>query len=233
MKIDYLEMKNLFVFTGAMLILWGAQGCVATRNWVAEQMAPLTGRVTEVEGRVSNVEGQLSNVDGRVNEMGQKVSGLGGRLGETEAKADRSLDSLASLRLERRLVLHLKEGANFAFNSTSLSEAAKREINGFLSDIQGDLRETDRTIFLVGGHSDGTGPAEYNYDLGRRRAEKVARYLIVNNGIDPTKVMTVSYGESAPIDENTTQEGRRKNRRVEILVYNETINSSLEISAAR
>lgn len=219
MVLHRLERKNPYVFLGGMLILLGAQGCVATRNWVAEQIAPLAGRVTEVEGRVANV-------DGRVNEMGGRLSGVEGRLGETEAKADRALATLANLRLQRKLVLQLEKGANFGFDSASLSEATRREIDGFLSDVKGDVRETDKMIFLVAGHADATGPAEYNYDLGRRRADGVARHLIIDKGIDPTKVITVSYGESAPIVENTTREGRRKNRRVEILVYNESISSS-------
>lgn len=219
MVLHCLKRKNPYVFLGGMLILLGAQGCVATRNWVAEQIAPLTERVTEVEGRVANV-------DGRVNEMGGKLSGVEGRLGETEAKADGALATLANLRLQRKLVLQLEKGANFGFDSASLSEVTRREINGFLSDVKGDVRETDKTIFLVAGHADATGPAEYNYDLGRRRADRVARHLIIDKGIDPTKVITVSYGESAPIVENTTREGRRKNRRIEILVYNESIGSS-------
>jgi flagellar motor protein MotB len=54
----------------------------------------------------------------------------------------------------------------------------------------------------------------------------VARYLISRKGMDPLRVTAVSYGANAPLADNTTREGRRKNRRIEILVYKESITSS-------
>ncbi|MBI2360709.1 MAG: OmpA family protein [Deltaproteobacteria bacterium] len=143
--------------------------------------------------------------------------------GKVDAKAEQALAQLAQLQLERRLVLEQGEGAAFASNSAALAEPAKREIDGFLSDLRGDLGEGQRTIFLVAGHTDGVGSEDYNYELGQRRADSVARYLIAGKKLDPTRVVTVSYGMSAPSAENSTTEGRGKNRRVEILVYREGI----------
>ncbi len=70
------------------------------------------------------------------------------------------------------------------------------------------------------------GSEAYNYELGKKRAEAVARYLITRKAIDPTKIAIVSYGESSPIDGNSIPEGRRRNRRVEILVYEESITNT-------
>jgi outer membrane protein OmpA-like peptidoglycan-associated protein len=186
--------RTLLPFFPAILLGLGLQGCVATRGWVIEQTTPLAGRVSNVETRLS----------------------------QTEAKADRALDRLDHLRLERRFVLDLKHGANFAFNSAALTDEASRAIDGFLSD----LRETEDTIFLVAGHTDSIGPEDYNYQLGQKRAASVAGYLIAHKGIDPLRVTTVSYGESVPLADNATLEGRHKNRRIEILVYKEAITSS-------
>ena len=185
--------RALYLCPGILLLL-GVQGCLATRGWVTEQMAPL-------EGRVSNVET---------------------RLGQTEAKADQALDRLDHLRLERRFVLNLKEGANFPFNSDALTPETRSQIDGFLSD----LKETDDAIFLVAGHTDNVGSEAYNYELGQKRAASVARYLIAHKRLDPLRVTAVSYGKSAPIADNATREGRRKNRRIEILVYKEAITAS-------
>jgi outer membrane protein OmpA-like peptidoglycan-associated protein len=84
----------------------------------------------------------------------------------------------------------------------------------------------DGTIFLIAGHTDSAGSEDYNYELGKRRADAVSRYLITQKNMDPLRVVTVSYGETAPAAENNTAQGRAKNRRVEILVYREGITSS-------
>lgn len=213
MKIsDFNWRKTLFLFFSGTMLLVGAQGCVATRDWVAEQINPLVGRV--------------SNTEGRLGQFGDRLSGAEGRLGEIDVKAERALSSLGNLRLQRRFVLDLKEGANFAFNSAGLTDQARREIDGFLSDLKGDVEETDSPVFLIAGHTDSVGSDDYNYELGRRRAESVARYLITHKKMDPLRVITVSYGKSAPLAENSTREGRSKNRRVEVLVYKEAISAA-------
>jgi outer membrane protein OmpA-like peptidoglycan-associated protein len=149
-----------------------------------------------------------------------------GRLNQTDAKAERALKSMADLRLERKFVLDLKRGANFALNSSVLTVEAKRNVDGFLSDLEGDLKVAGDTIFVVAGHTDSSGSEDYNYELGRKRADSVARYLITRKKVDPLRVVTASYGERVPLADNTKRKGRRRNRRVEILVYREGIATS-------
>jgi outer membrane protein OmpA-like peptidoglycan-associated protein len=185
-------------------------------------------RVSETETNLAQTGGRVDKVEGRVSTAESKISDVDGRVGQADAKAERALNTFGNLRLQRKLVLSMKEGAQFAFNSAAFTEQTKREIDGFLSDLKSDLKETDSAVFLVAGHTDNTGPDEYNYDLGAKRASSVARYLIIQKGLDPTRVVTVSYGESAPIEDNHTRQGREKNRRVEILVYKEAIASGAE-----
>jgi len=175
-------------------LLLSTQGCLATRDWVTEQLNPLAGRISAVETR----------------------------LNQTDAKVDSALDRLAHLRLERQFVLNLREGATFAPNSAALTPEARSQIEGFLHD----LPEPQAAIFLVAGHTDRTGSVDHNYELGQKRATSVAQYLIVQKGLDPLRVSVVSYGASVPIADNATPEGRRQNRRVEILVYREGITSA-------
>jgi len=145
------------------------------------------------------------------------------RLNDTSAKADSAVAGLQNLQLERRLVLDSRHGPTFAFGSAALTEDAKHEINGFLQDLEGSTGAASGRLFVVAGHTDSVGTEEYNYDLGQRRAQGVAGYLVGKESLDPTQVRVVSYGASKPIADNNTSSGRRTNRRVEILVYQEKV----------
>jgi outer membrane protein OmpA-like peptidoglycan-associated protein len=135
-----------------------------------------------------------------------------------------------NLHLERKLVLDSSQGPTFATGSAALSGNAKREIDAFLGDMEGPTGSSgpaaasDR-VFVVAGYTDSVGHEAYNYELGQKRATSVAGYLVGQKGLDPTQVRVVSYGASKPIDDNSSPSGRRKNRRVEILVYQEKIAS--------
>lgn len=213
---------------GSML---ASQGCVATRDWVREQMDPLAGRVSQGETRIGQTESQITGLGGRIGAVEGKLGEFDGRLGEVDAKTEKALSSLANLRLEKRAVIDMKDGANFAFNSANLPSQARKEIDGFLSDLKGDPNGMEGTVFLVAGHTDSAGSDDYNYELGKRRADAVSRYLITQKKLDPLRVVSVSYGKTAPAAENNTAKGRAKNRRVEILVYREGITSSPNASA--
>ncbi len=189
-------LKRLLV-AGAVFLLFTANGCLATRSWVQDQLNPIT------------------------DQMGRQQT----QLNDTNAKADRALTGLQNLHLEQRLVLDSSHGPTFAFGSSALNPNAKREIDGFVEDLQGSANSgsTAGRVFVVAGHTDSVGTEDYNYELGQRRAEKVAGYLVGKEGIDPTQVRVVSYGATKPVADNSTLSGRRSNRRVEILVYQQKI----------
>jgi outer membrane protein OmpA-like peptidoglycan-associated protein len=206
---------------GSLLV---AQGCLATRDWVKEQVDPVSGRVSQTEGRLDKAEGQIGSLGSRMSGVEGKLGQFEGRLGEVDAKAERALSSISNLRLERKLVIDMKDGANFAFNSAKLPASAQREIDGFLSDLKNDAGEG--AMFVIAGHTDNVGNEDFNYELGKKRAEAVGRYLITQKKLDPMRVIPVSYGESAPTADNADSQGRAKNRRVEILVYRDGITST-------
>jgi len=223
------EERKHYSVMGWLLIagaLFASQGCLATRDWVREQTEPVSARVTQSETRLSQTEGQIGAIGGRVTGIEGKIGQMDERLGQFDAKAEKALSGLSNLRLERKFVVDLREGATFAFNAATLPAQAKREIDGFLSDVKGDPAGLEGAIFLVAGHTDNVGPDDYNYELSRRRAEGVARYLITQKSVDPLRVVTASYGKSTPVADNTTQQGRAKNRRVEIMVYREGVTSA-------
>jgi outer membrane protein OmpA-like peptidoglycan-associated protein len=175
-----------WLFAGTVLLL-NANGCIATRGWVKDQLNPINGR-----------------------------------LNDTDAKADRALAGLQNLHLEKRLVLDSSK-PTFAFGSAALGENAKHEIDGFFEDLEGSSNSESASgrVIVVAGYTDSVGTEDYNYELGQRRAERVAGYIVGKEGVDPTQLRVVSYGAGKPIADNGTSSGRRSNRRVEILVYQE------------
>ena len=115
----------------------------------------------------------------------------------------------------------MKLGALFKPNSARLLEPAKKNIDRFLSSLE--RLPADNHLFFVAGYTDSMGSSDYNYKLGRERAESVGRYLILKKAIHPTRVITGSGGDENPAMDNTTGQNREKNRRVEILVYKDVI----------
>jgi len=206
--------RSTHVFSLGLLLL-SASGCVATRGWVQERMAPLNEQMVEVQTRLGQTETRATQATGRMTEVEA-------RLGQTAVKADLALKNLEHLRLEQRFVLGVKEGVSFATDAAGLTAEARRAIDGFLHTLGG----ANDVTFLVAGHTDSVGPEDYNHTLAQKRAAGVARYLITQKGIDPLRVTVASYGESAPLADNVTSDGRRQNRRVEILIYRDVITSA-------
>jgi len=197
-----------------------ASGCVATQDWVKtyvpEQLFPVNKRISDTEANVTQLGGQVQT-------MSKQIADIDSRLNQTTAKADQALENLQRLKLDRKLVLDLRQGAFFSTNSTVLTDQSKKEIDSFLSDVSGDAGGTSGLMFVVAGYTDNTGSAKYNYELALLRAVNAASYLTTDKKIEPGRMMVMSYGEKSPVAENTTDAGRAKNRRVEILVYRDAI----------
>ena len=209
-----------------------SSGCVATQDWVKEQLFPVEKRVSETDAGMTKMGGRVSNVEGQVQTMSKQIADLDSRLNQTTAKADQALDNLQRLKLDRKLVLDLRQGASFSSNSTVLTDQSKKEIDSFLSDLSGDAGGMSGLMFVVAGYTDNTGSAKYNYELALIRAANAASYLTTDKKIEPGRLVVMSYGESSPVADNATDAGRAKNRRVEILVYRDTISVGATAPAA-
>jgi len=233
-------MKNSNVYrTGMRLLAVGSlvfsSGCLATQDWVKEQLFPVEKRVSENEAGLTKMGGRVSGLEGRVDTMASQIANLDSRLNQTNAKADQALENLQKLKVDRKLVLDMKQGGFFNSNSTVLSNQAKQEIDSFLFDVVGQAAGTSGLFFVVAGHTDNAGSEKYNYDLARIRAENAAVYLTTQKKVDPGQVFVMSYGETVPVADNRTDAGRAKNRRVEILVYRDaiTVGSAAAVGAGR
>ncbi len=86
-----------------------------------------------------------------------------------------------------------------------------------LTEVAGVLAAAPGTRIRVVGHSDDRGGRALNIGLSRQRAEVVAAFLAGDGGIDPAQLEVVAVGSDQPLASNRTAEGRRRNRRVEIV----------------
>ena len=87
-----------------------------------------------------------------------------------------------------------------------------------LNPIVDYLRLHPERAVRISGHTDNTGREAHNLSLSKQRADVVAEYL-VSNGIAIDRVETSGLGSAKPIAENTNDQGRKKNRRVELLIH--------------
>ncbi|WP_425258609.1 outer membrane protein OmpA [Rubrivivax sp. RP6-9] len=103
--------------------------------------------------------------------------------------------------------------AFFDYAKSDVKPEAKAKMDDLVSKIQGVNLE----VIIAVGHTDSTGNAELNNKLSVARAENVKNYL-VSKGIEKNRVYTEGKGDKQPVADNKTNEGRAKNRRVEIEV---------------
>ena len=106
----------------------------------------------------------------------------------------------------------LKGVVLFDFDESTI----KPEAHPLLDEVAVILENNPEMKGEIRGHTDSTGPEEYNQQLSEKRAEAVEQYL-ENKGIDPSRLTSIGYGESQPIASNETPEGRKENRRVELV----------------
>jgi OOP family OmpA-OmpF porin len=103
--------------------------------------------------------------------------------------------------------------AFFDFDKATLKPAGKAK----LDDLVGKVKGINLEVIIAVGHTDSVGSDVYNQKLSVKRAESVKAYL-VSKGIEKNRIYTEGKGEKQPVADNKTNEGRGKNRRVEIEV---------------
>jgi OOP family OmpA-OmpF porin len=104
------------------------------------------------------------------------------------------------------------QGVNFVVNRAELTIDAKK----VLDFVAQSLNANPEVTFEIQGHASSEGSDSYNMRLSGRRAESVRQYL-VSKGVDAARMTSKGYGETQPIADNATEEGRKQNRRVELV----------------
>lgn len=93
----------------------------------------------------------------------------------------------------------------------------KPESGPTLKEIAGLLQQSPGLNLYIVGHTDNTGALAYNVDLSQRRAETVVKALTTAHAVDPARVRAAGVGPLAPVVSNASEEGRARNRRVELV----------------
>lgn len=107
----------------------------------------------------------------------------------------------------------LSADTHFDFDKAVLKPEGERRVD----EVVRAMKEDPKLTALVEGHTDSIGSDAYNMRLSERRAHSVKVYM-VSQGIAADRITTRGYGESQPVSDNKTREGRAQNRRVEITI---------------
>lgn len=111
------------------------------------------------------------------------------------------------------ILVNLPDGVTFDVGSATLKPAFR----GTLNDVAASLKQYPNSLIDVYGHTDSTGSDSFNQGLSERRAQTVANYL-TSQGVNSARIRWQGFGETMPVADNSTEEGRRLNRRVEIKI---------------
>ena len=208
----------------------------------------LRGLIVEVEGR-GDAQGQLVAEKIRFNESDMRAAITSDtRVSPVEANQERmagQMDELYAVAAEARAeVKAVNErvsalddydvqetvAVTFRVNSAVLSPEAKQQLDELAAKTSG----AKAFMIEVAGHTDATGSEAKNFRLSRARADAVVQYLAVTHKIPLRRFVTpMGYGKTEAVADNTTAEGRKQNRRVEVkMIVNRGLNQP-STSAAR
>ncbi|SFU94062.1 OmpA family protein [Pontibacter akesuensis] len=149
---------------------------------------------------------------------------IGRRMDKQAEELEKSMENANVERVGEAIRVNFDSGILFQVNSAELSAAAKQDIQKLAKTLQ----DYQGTNVIIEGHTDNTGSYDLNQKLSERRAEAVAAYAR-SLGVDGSRLQAKGYSYDQPIADNTTAEGRQKNRRVEvIIVANEELKEAAE-----
>lgn len=215
-----MQKSRLMVSTIAALSLMTVSGCVTDPN-TGEQKVSRTaigGGAGALAGLL--LGGLIGGGTGRI--IGAGIGGIaGGAIGYTMDKQIKELrESTAGTGVDvtetdggQAILVNLPEGVTFDVASYSL----KPEFRATLTQIAQSMNQYPNSLIDVYGHTDSTGSDAYNQTLSENRARTVANYLSMQ-GVSASRIRSQGFGETMPIADNTTEDGRRRNRRVEIKI---------------
>ncbi|WP_298484896.1 OmpA family protein [uncultured Maribacter sp.] len=158
--------------------------------------------------------GELGAVIGGVVGGGAGVL-IGNKMDKQAKKIEEEIPGAQVERVDNGIVITFDENSGVFFNTNmfNINTASQNS----LDKLAGVFKEYQDTKILVVGHTDSAGSDEYNMTLSKNRANAVTKYLI-GKGLLSSRFTTQWFGETQPTNDNTTSEGRAKNRRVNVAI---------------
>jgi peptidoglycan-associated lipoprotein len=191
-------------------------GC-AKKSYVQREVGEVNEKVEAVSAEVEKTQERVRENEAQIAKV-EKESQAG--VAEAKDSAAAAMDSAeeAKKAAKGKLVYTLtlsNDKVQFPFAKSELSDEAKALIDDTIGPL---VQENAGVWFEIEGHTDATGPEDYNMQLGEERAMAVRDYLAKAHSIALSRLSVISYGESEPVADNSTREGRAQNRRVVIRV---------------
>jgi OOP family OmpA-OmpF porin len=177
---------------------------LADRN---EQLTALNSEIQRLEARLGGVSQERVNLQRRVDAqetLRGNVAKVEGMFAPSEARV---------LRQGEDVIISLL-GINFPPGRSNI-DAGNMPL---LSKVQKSLALFPGSSLVVEGHTDANGSDSANLLLSQDRADAVKQYIVTNFAVDPEKISSIGYGESRPVATNETQEGRSRNRRIDVVI---------------
>lgn len=223
------------VLSGALL----AGGC-ATKKYVQQTAAPIQTKVDQVSDQ-ANKEGSdidaakkdIERHEGGINAAKERAMSAENRANEAKTAADKAdQDAMQAQNMSNQNTqaigslttalgnlddykLQAETVVQFSFGKDELTPEAKEQLDQFVSGHS----SAKRYYIAIEGFTDKTGPASYNEELSRRRADHVVAYLVTQHDIPVFRVQEIGLGKEKPADEGRTRAARAKNRRVEVRLF--------------
>lgn len=168
--------------------------------------------------RLTRTSEELARAKTDLQQRDQQLADERARRAEAEKRAAEAAEMLAKFATvkqeSRGMVITLSGNVLFETNKSKLFPQAEVKLNEVAKALT--QQDPDSTI-IVEGHADSQGDDQHNLELSQARAEAVREYLIAR-GIAADRIVAKGYGETRPIADNKSPEGRANNRRVEIVV---------------
>lgn len=182
----------------------------ATQDFVRETVAPVQTRVDGLDARVQTHDDSLKAMDGRLQGSEARIAALQ-QDAAARAQILNNLPKPPGLLMSTVLT---DDKIKFSSGRAQLTDQAGQELDQLVAKLKAD----NQPVFVeIQGHTDATGSDAMNQQLGLKRAEAVRLHL-ARAGLPLARMATISYGESAPLADNNTREGRSLNRRVQLIV---------------
>lgn len=182
------------------------------KQTLAEEMAALQAEYNAISAQMNKEQQEQAR---RMAEMQQTYGQLVSGLEQEIAQGQITIDSLAG-----KLTVHIVDRVLFRSGEAVI----QKEGLEVLRRVADAFNNSTGQHIIVEGHTDNVPIGEKlrvvyptNWELSTARATTVVRYLIEQCGVNPKLVSISGYGEFKPTDTNTTEEGRARNRRIEIL----------------
>jgi outer membrane protein OmpA-like peptidoglycan-associated protein len=210
----------------AAVALMGVTGC-ATKNYVKSQTAPIIDHTNTLDQKSAENNRALHEVDDRATagiKQAQGAADTAAQNAQSATKDAGDANTAASDAVHRADSLDsvvkgldsYKQMADvtvtFGFDKAMLTKDDKEQLDSFAAQ----LGSAKSYILEVTGGTDSTGSAAYNYDLSQRRADSVVQYLASKYGISAHRFYLIGIGKDKEVAPNTTADGRKQNRRVQV-----------------